>query len=248
MHCNPADGSDLELMACGLRNVYGIGFLPDGRLIAIDHGADDRGSRSVGNAPDLLYEIWKGAWYGSPDFISREPITDPKYLPKRGPEPTFVLANHDELPVPETPLLRFSPNTATAKFDAAYSSNIIGGYSSNNSADDAAGAGQQILLFVALFGDERPMTAPIGGPRVGRAVVCVDANNWTMHTLIDNDNDNLMSRPINVRLNSADGSLYILDFGKFEICNDHSIQAEAKSGKLWLIVPTSCLWTVSGVL
>jgi Glucose / Sorbosone dehydrogenase len=125
MRCNPADGSDLELMACGLRNAYGIGFLPDGRLIAIDHGADDRGSRSVGNASDLLYEIRKGAWYGWPDFISGEPITDPKYLPKRGPEPTFVLANHDELPVPETPLLRFSPNTATGKFDAAYSSKTL---------------------------------------------------------------------------------------------------------------------------
>jgi len=94
---------------------------------------------------------------------------------------------------------------------------------------------------VALFGDERPVTAPIGGPRVGRAVVCVDANNWTMHTLIDNDNDNRMSRPIDVGLNPADGSLYILDLGKFEICNDHGIQAEAKSGKLWRLVPTSCL-------
>jgi hypothetical protein len=136
-------------------------------------GADDRGSRHPGNAPDLLYEIRKGAWYGWPDFIDGEPITDLKYLPKRGPAPTFVLANHDELPVPETPLLRFSPNTATAKFDAAYSSNIIAGYSSYNSGIDAAGAGQQILLllFEALFGDERLMTAPIGVPRVGRAVV-----------------------------------------------------------------------------
>jgi hypothetical protein len=169
-------------------------------LIAIDQGADDRGSRLVGNAPDLLYEILKGAWYGWPDFIGGEPITDPKYLLKRGPAPTFILANHDELRVPETPLLRFSLNTVTAKFDAAYSSNVIGGYSSYNSCGDDAGARQQILLFVALFRDERPTTAPIGGLRVGRAVVCVDANNWTMHTLIDNDNDNRMSRPIDVHL------------------------------------------------
>jgi hypothetical protein len=94
---------------------------------------------------------------------------------------------------------------------------------------------------VALFGDERPLTAPIGGPRVGHAVVCVDANNWTMHILIDNDDDSRISRPIDVRHNRADGSLYILDFGKFEICNDHSIKAEAKSGKLWRLVPTSSL-------
>jgi hypothetical protein len=85
------------------------------------------------------------------------------------------------------------------------------------------------------------MTAPIGGPRIGHAVVCVDANNWIMHILIDNDNDSRMSRPIDVRHNPADASLYILDFGKFETCKDHSIKAEAKSGKLWRLVPASSL-------
>jgi glucose/arabinose dehydrogenase len=85
MRCNPADGSDLELIACGLRNAYGIGFLSDSRLIAIEHDADDRGSRPVGNAPDLLHEIRKGTWYGWPDFIGDEPITDPKIPAKVRP-------------------------------------------------------------------------------------------------------------------------------------------------------------------
>ncbi|HEX4812614.1 MAG TPA: hypothetical protein VFV66_07650, partial [Nonomuraea sp.] len=39
------DGGGLELVAWGLRNAFGLGFLPDGRLIALDQGADDRGSR-----------------------------------------------------------------------------------------------------------------------------------------------------------------------------------------------------------
>ena len=56
MRCN-LDGSDLELVAWGLRNAYGLGFLPDGRLLAVDQGADDRGSRPVGNVPDLLFEV-----------------------------------------------------------------------------------------------------------------------------------------------------------------------------------------------
>ena len=42
-----ADGRDLELVAWGLRNAYALGFLPDGRLLAVDQGADDRGSRPV---------------------------------------------------------------------------------------------------------------------------------------------------------------------------------------------------------
>src|ERR687883_268957 len=142
MRCN-ADGSDLELVAWGLRNAYGIGFLPDGRLLAIDQGADDRGSRAVGDAPDLLFDVRQGAWYGWPDFIGGVPITDVRFRPRRGDAPTFVLANHDELPPPEEALLTFPPHTAAVKFDLAPLSL-------------PALAGQ---MFVALFGDERPMTA-----------------------------------------------------------------------------------------
>lgn len=40
MRCDP-DGQNLELVAWGLRNAYGIGFLPDRRLLAIDQGADE---------------------------------------------------------------------------------------------------------------------------------------------------------------------------------------------------------------
>jgi len=53
MRCNP-DGSELELVAWGLRNAYGLVFLPDGRLLATDQGADDRGSRPIGNSPALI--------------------------------------------------------------------------------------------------------------------------------------------------------------------------------------------------
>src|SRR5579863_10298861 len=106
MRCNP-DGSDLELVAWGLRNAFGLGFLPDGRLLAVDQGADDRGSRPVGNVPDMLFEVRQGAWYGWPDFIDGDPITDARYLPLRGPAPVFALSNHHELPPPEKALLRF---------------------------------------------------------------------------------------------------------------------------------------------
>src|SRR6266702_3238592 len=118
MRCNP-DGSDLELVAWGLRNAYGLGFLPDGRLLAVDQGADDRGSRPVGEAPDLLFEVRQGAWYGWPDFIGGDPITDPQYRPVRGPMPVFALANHHELPPPEQALLRFTAHAAAVKFDVA---------------------------------------------------------------------------------------------------------------------------------
>src|SRR4029453_1493078 len=109
MRCYP-DGRELELVAWGLRNAYGLGFLPDGRLLAVDQGADDRGSRPVANAPDLLFGIRGGAWYGWPAYIGGDPITDARFRPETGPAPAFVLANHDALPPPARPLLEFPPH------------------------------------------------------------------------------------------------------------------------------------------
>lgn len=211
MRCNP-DGSDLELVAWGLRNAFGLGFVPDGKLLAVDQGADDRGSRPVGNIPDLLVEVRPHAWYGWPDFIGDDPITDPAYTPTRGPEPTFVLANHTDLPAPEKPLLRFPPHVAAVKFAVVPPS--IPAY-----------AGQ---LIVALFGDEAPMTAP-AGPRVGRSIVRVDPHDWSLHPIPGGP----LLRPIDVCFDPAGTALYILDFGQFEMLAEGGLAAEATSGKLW---------------
>ena len=213
MRCNP-DGSNLELVAWGIRNAYGLGFLPDGRLLAIDQGADDRGSRPVGNAPDLLIEIKKGAWYGWPDFIGSDPITDSTYQPQRGPRPEFILANHHELPLPEKPFLRFPPHSAAVKFDIA--------------PIDLPNWGGH--LFVALFGDEQPMTVP-AGPRSGRSVVRIDPSDWSLQPLLLEP----FNRPIDVRFHPIHKTLYILDFGKFEMNSERGVVAEPKSGRIWRV-------------
>lgn len=211
MRCD-LDGSHLELVAWGLRNAYGLGFLSDGRLLAVDQGADDRGSRPVADVPDMLFEVREGAWYGWPDFIGDAPITDARFTPLRGEPPTFILANHDALPPPEAPLLNFPPHAAAVKFDVAPRG--FGDY-----------AGQ---LFVALFGDEVPMTAP-SGPRVGRSVARVDPADWSLHPFVQTN----LLRPIDVRFNPTDGALYVLDFGAFEMLPGGGVSAEPESGKLW---------------
>lgn len=207
MRCN-VDGSELELVAWGLRNAYGLGFLPDGRLLAVDQGADDRGSRPVGNVPDMLFEVREGAWYGWPDFIGDVPITDSRYQPQRGVPPSFLIANHADLPRPERPLLRFPSHTAAVKFDVASSGD----------------------LFVALFGDEVPMTAPTG-PKVGRSVVRVTPSDWTMHPFVQEG----LLRPIDIRFCAADRALYILDFGSFEMLDRGGVSAEPNTGKVWSV-------------
>jgi glucose/arabinose dehydrogenase len=214
MRCNP-DGSDLELVAWGLRNAFGLGFLHDGRLLAVDQGADDRGSRPVGNTPDMLFEVHEGGWYGWPDFIGADPVTDARYQPQRGSTPTFLLANHDELPPPRQPLLRFPPHSAAVKFDVAPSTT-------------RKWAGQ---IFVALFGDEAPMTAP-AGPRVGRTVARIDPISWNLHQVVRRG----LARPIDIRFNPNDGALHVLDFGRFEMQTKQGIAAEPESGRLWRLI------------
>ncbi len=212
MKANP-DGSEMELVCWGIRNAFGLRFMPDGRLLAMDQGADDRGSRPVANVPDYLWEVKTGAWYGWPDFMGGEPITSDRFTPLTGDRPTFILANHDELPAPEMPLVEFETHTASTKFDVDPSSN-----------------GE--LLVAALFGDETPMTAAPGHPTVGRALVLVRTSDWSQHVLTTHQ----LHRPIDVRFNPADGSLWIVDFGLFEMEGRSSgveVVSEAGSGKVW---------------
>lgn len=202
MRCDP-DGQSLELVAWGLRNAFGLLFLRDGRLLATDQGADDRGSRPVGNVPDLLYEVQEGRWYGWPDFIGGVPISDPRFAPEGGEAPGFVLANHDELPRPERPLVEFAPHVAAVKLDEAPDGRVV----------------------VALFGDEVPMTAP-SGPRVGRSLAVVDPDGWGTTSI----STTAFHRPLDLRF-GPDGRLYVLDFGHFAPGRG-SLEATAGSGSI----------------
>ncbi len=208
MRCN-LDGSQLELVAWGLRNGYGLGFLPDGRLIATDQGADARGVRPVWNCPDFLYEIKAGAWYGWPDFYGGVPITDPRYRGPDGAVQAFLLADHDTLPAPERPLLAFAVNACAVKFTQIPRGRFAG------------------QLLVAQFGDERPMTGP-AGPRVGRNLVRVDPRDWSLHAMPSLP----VQRPIDLCFSNDGQSLYVLDFGEFEFTATKSITARAGSGCL----------------
>ena len=211
---NP-DGTEMELVAWGIRNAFGLGFLPDGRLLAIDQGADDRGSRPVANVPDFLVEVKEGAWYGWPDFMGATPITDPRFTPVTGDPPSFILANHDKLPAPEEPLVEFVSHTAATKF-----------------AVDPHANGE--VLAIGLFGDETPMTAAPGSPQVGRALVLVSTSDWQQHVLTTE----AIKRPIDVQYHPVDGSLWVVDFGAFEMAQRSSgieVVADATSGCLWRV-------------
>ncbi|BBB61332.1 hypothetical protein UNDKW_3059 [Undibacterium sp. KW1] len=215
MRCN-LDGTDLELVAWGIRNAFGLLFLPDGRLIATEQGTDVRGVRPVWNCPDFLFEVKTGAWYGWPDYLGGLPINAPVYRNPQGEGQAFVLANHAELPVPETPLLAFDVNACAVKM-----------------AQIPAGLRHAGDLIVAQFGDERPMTGP-PGPRVGRNLIRVDTSDWSKHAL-----PALASvpwhRPIDVAFSPDGAFMYVVDFGDFEFTATKDIRARAASGCVWKI-------------
>jgi glucose/arabinose dehydrogenase len=211
LRCRP-DGSKLSLVAWGLRNAYGLGFLPDGRLLATDQGADDRGSRPIGNAPDSLYVVEAGAWYGWPDFVCGRPVTGPAFRPQRGPQPQFILAGHEALPSPRRPVVEFAVNAAATKFAVLPAQGRWPGQ-----------------LIVAMFGDEKPMTAP-AGPRAGRGLLRIDPRDWSQHALPAGP----FVRPIDV-VATPDGQLLVVDFGHFEMLGERGLEATRGFGRLWKI-------------
>jgi glucose/arabinose dehydrogenase len=211
LRCRP-DGSELGLVAWGLRNAYGLGFLPDGRLLATDQGADDRGSRPIGHAPDSLYVVEAGGWYGWPDFVCGRPVTEAAFRPQRGPQPRFILAGHAHLPPPQRPVVEFAVNAAATKFAVLPARGRWPGQ-----------------LVVAMFGDEKPMTAP-SGPRAGRGLLRIDPRDWSQHALPAGP----FARPIDV-VATPDGQLLVVDFGHFEMRGERGLEATPGSGKLWKI-------------
>lgn len=74
MRMNP-DGTGLEVYAKGLRNPYGIGFAPDGKLWVTDNGVDDPPTS------DELNLIVQGGDYGYPTVFEMPPAGSPTRAP-----------------------------------------------------------------------------------------------------------------------------------------------------------------------
>ena len=222
--CNP-DGSDLELVAWGLRNPYGLAFAADGRLYATEHGMDNRSKRHIVGDFDDLYEIEEGRWYGWPDFASGIRLDDPAWGEGgQGREP--VLAEFPD-PEPPKPVVSFKPHAAA-----------------NGVAISPGGAfGFEGQAFVALFGDLAPITTPRLATPVGFRVVRVHLE---LREIVDFAVNRIQGpasklphdgfeRPSHCAF-GPDGALYVTDFGEIDIAPEKAgIRVQAGSGSLWRI-------------
>jgi glucose/arabinose dehydrogenase len=222
--CDP-DGKNLEVVAWGLRNPYGLAFASDGRLFATEHGMDARSARHILGDFDDLYEIEEGRWYGWPDFASGLRLDDPRWGPGgQGREP--VLAEFPE-PQPPFPVVSFQPHAGA-----------------NGIAISPGGAfGFDGQAFVALFGDLAPITTPRLATPVGFRVVRVDLEGRQVHDFAVNRIQGPASklphegfeRPSHCAF-GPDGALYVTDFGEIDIAPEKAgIRVQAGSGALWRI-------------
>lgn len=206
--CQP-DGTELEVFAWGLRNPYGLTTDPEGRLLTIVQGEDYRGSRPIEDAPDALYEVTQGTWYGFPDFVAGRPAHDFTGPIETGNPKGFVLQEHPS--EPPLPLHVFPPHSAAVTLD----------FSSND------GFGFRGQGFVAQYGSGAPLTT--GGKMVsaGNKIVRLDMRTMREEEFyISTGLTGGPRHPVQAKFSPDGKALYVVD---------HGYTGVPKSGALWEI-------------
>jgi glucose/arabinose dehydrogenase len=205
--CNP-DGSELEVHAWGLRNPYALCLDPEDRILTIVQGEDNRGSRALEDAPDALYEVRHGGWYGWPDFSGGKPANE--YMENLDSDNPKGFLLQDPLP-PEQPLHLFEPHAAAVSIDFPPGSNF----------------GFDGQAFVAEYGAGAPVTT--GGKMVapGQRLVRLDMKTMEEHDFYDSTGLTGGPRhPVQARFSPDGSTLYVVD---------HGYMGTPKSGALYKI-------------
>jgi glucose/arabinose dehydrogenase len=223
------EGGSPELVAWGLRNPFGLAFGPDGKLYVAENGYDDRGSRPVHGAPDVIWAITPGAWYGWPDYSAGRPLDEGDHFDPPGkPKPQRLLS-----PEPGQP-----PQPVAS----------LGVHSSSNGLDfsKSDSFGHRGEIFVAQFGDMAPNAgktlSPVGY-RVKRLNVSTGiSEDFATNAGPKNGPASLLGtggleRPVAVRFDPSGHALYIVDFGVMTM-GPAGPSPQPETGALWKITRT----------
>ncbi|RDU23745.1 PQQ-dependent sugar dehydrogenase [Anaerosacchariphilus polymeriproducens] len=196
------DGSELEMVAWGLRNPFQVKFDKFDRLIISNQGPDNRGSRPIANGLDELHLFKEGTWYGWPDYVAAEPVTMPRFTPIGAKQPDLLLETVPSVPpsVPPLPIATFPAGANICGFDFNYN-------------EDFGPLGD---AYVAQFGSlqfEESKDYIRSG--VGHRVVRVNMNTGETSTFAINKTgfpqEEGFGRPIDVVF-GPDSAMYIADY------------------------------------
>lgn len=219
------DGTQLELVAWGFRNPFGLAFAPDGKLYATENSYDDRGSRPVWGTADVLWEVRPDVWYGWPDYSAGEPLNQNRFRPPGNKQPKFLLARHPN--EPPKPIAKFAVHASADGLD--FSRNERFGYPGD--------------AFVALLGDEAPTVGKVLHP-AGFKVVRVEMAHGVVHDFAVNKGNRNgpaskiggggFERPVAVRFNPDGDALYVADFGVL-LHHGKGALPRMRTGVIWKI-------------
>lgn len=220
LRANP-DGSELELVAWGLRNPFRMKFDRQHRLYSTNHGMDERGSRPVANSPDEFQFIRPKAWYGFPDYTGGLPVSLPRFKPQGQQQPFLLLTKHPM--IPPSPIAVFPPHSAAMGFDFNYN-------------PDFGPVGD---VYVAEYGPGRPGPTPT--PRLGHRVSRIEMVTGRIKTFAANRSgysatvtgEGGFECPIDVVF-GPDGDMYVVDMG-VPLAGEGFLP---KSGAIWRISRT----------
>jgi glucose/arabinose dehydrogenase len=223
------DGRDLELVAWGFRNPFGLAFSPSGSLYVTDNGFDERGSRPIWGAPDVLWKVESGVWYGWPDYSGGDPVNSGQFKAPRKPRPKFLLAQHPN--TPPRPVAQFGVHSSANGFD----------FSRNDTFGHIGEA------FVALLGDESPATGKTLHP-VGFKIVRVNLQTGALEEFAVNRGRKNgpaskiggggLERPVAARFDRDGSALYVVDFGVL-LHDAKGAHPQKGTGVIWRIRRTA---------
>ncbi|WP_437278572.1 hypothetical protein WME90_46430 [Sorangium sp. So ce375] len=243
LECNSAvwrsrpDGSELELLAWGIRNPFGLAFGEDGHLYATDNDFEEKGERAIGEDPDRIWriknarvppgEVKEPEWFGYPDLCGDGlPAWHELHRPNRGKAAEPFLK--DPPPWAGPAAFLFPPHTALGKLTVSRSDAFgfrghafvcqFGTYAPLNTNREAAlGRGFQVVRCDIAAGTGEPFLrnrAP--GPASGTP------------------GSGGIERPVDCVFSPDGKSLYVLDFGNNTATRSYVV-AYAHTGVIWRV-------------
>jgi glucose/arabinose dehydrogenase len=220
------NGGQIELVAWGLRNPFGLAVSGSGDLYITENAYDDRGSRPVWGTGDVLYKIETGKWYGWPDYSAAIKMeNNDEFKP---PGKSLVKPVMSKYPnEPPSPTAVFAVHTSADGIDFSKSSSF----------------GFEGEAFVAEFGDMAPNVGKVWDP-VGFKVVRVDVKTGVIRDFAVNKGKRNgpasklktggLERPVAVKFDAGGNNLIVVDFGILTM-GAKGAEPRQNTGVIWRI-------------
>jgi glucose/arabinose dehydrogenase len=249
------DGTDLKLVAWGMRDPSGFAFDKEGRLMITDAGAEDIGSRPIANDSDKVHIInisnytKLGKWYGWPDFFGNgEPVTSGKFNSKSANQLLqFMMQNHPQLEKP----FSLTNDTNGISQVAISNSSIFGlkGMSFVAESGIESSSPSHLLLQMQknnISAAKENVTSEVTKTTKGQKITILNPKTKRFEDFITLNKPDPSFRPVGLKFNDDGSALYITSIGKQEIRTTSPTTGFPLPKPLpWFYQHTGTIWKVT---